>query len=201
MIKIHHLKKSRSTRVIWLLEELGLDYELITYDRDPTTNLAPVALREVHPLGKSPIVEDDGRVLVESAAILESLLDKYAPDTLRPARDANEYPVYQQWLHFAEGSAMLPVLLSMFLDGMDVDNSKIAMYAKKEECLDFTYIESVLKQSTFFVGDDFTAADIMMATVLLFAMQRGMLKDYSATQAYVGRIMQRPAFQKAAALG
>ncbi|WP_461536007.1 glutathione S-transferase family protein [Spongorhabdus nitratireducens] len=198
MIKVHHLKQSRSTRVIWLLEELGLDYELVTYDRDPQTNLAPAVLREIHPLGKAPIVEDDGRILVESAAILECLLDKYAPDKLRPARDSVDYPAYQQWLHFAEGSAMLPVLLNLFLNGLDIGEAPVVGYARKEAMLDFAYIESVLTQSDFFVGDTFTAADIMMASVLMFAMKQNMLTEYPATQAYLGKIMQRKAFQKAA---
>ncbi len=201
MLTVHHLKQSRSPRVIWLLEELGIGYEIVTYERDPQTNLAPASLRDIHPLGKAPIVDDDGRILVESAAILECLLDKYAPEKLRPARHSDAYPVYLQWLHFAEGSAMLPVLLNLFLNGLDVGEAPVVGYAKKESMLDFAYIESTLKQSEYFSGEAFTAADIMMGWVLVFAMKQGMLAEHLATQAYLGRITQRPAFQKAHTFG
>ena len=201
MVKIHHLKQSRSTRIIWLMEELDQDYELVVYDRDPVTNLAPVSLREIHPLGKAPIVDVDGTILVESAAILECLQDRIGGDKLRPAKGSAEYTRYQQWLHFAEGSAMLPVLLNMFTDGLDLGDAPLLAYAKKEEMLDFSYINNVLAESDYFAGQHFTAADIMMATVLHFAHARGMLTDYPHIGTYLARIQKRDAFVKAIAHG
>ncbi len=201
MITIHHLKQSRSTRIIWLFEELNLDYQLVEYDRDPDTRLAPDSLRDVHPLGKAPIVEDNGLILVESAAIIEYMLDQYAPDQLRPLKSSKEHPLYLQWMHFAEGSAMLPVLLNMFLSGMDVSNAPVFRYAQKEQTLDFDYINDSLSTSAYFAGSEFSAADIMMTTVLLFAHTQGILSEHKHTQAYLQRIQQRPAFQKAASFG
>ncbi len=201
MIKVHHLKESRSTRVLWLLEELGIDYQRVDYDRDPQTRLAPPAMRAIHPLGKSPIVEDEGHVLIESAAILEYLLDKYGENQLRPKRGSPEYYVYQQWMHFAEGSAMLPVLLKLFLGHMEDQSAPVFGYAQKEFELDFAYINSTLEKSPWFAGERFTVADIMMVTVLLFAKNLGMLEDYPYIQKYLQIVSARDAFQKAASFG
>ena len=201
MIKVHHLKESRSTRILWLLEELGLDYQRIDYDRDPQNRLAPLAMRAVHPLGKAPIVEDNGQVLVESAAIIEYLLDQYAPDQLRPEKSSPQYYVYQRWMYFAEGSAMLPVLLKLFLSGLEDQSAPVFAYAQKESELDFAYINDSLSSSTWFVGELFTAADIMMVTVLLLAQNQGMLENYPHIQSYLQRVSARKAFQKALTFG
>ncbi len=201
MIKIHHLKQSRSTRIIWLMEELGLDYEVISYDRDSVTRLAPATLRDIHPLGKSPIVEVNGSVLVESAAIIEYLLDQYAPDKLRPAKNDHAYTRYLQWMHFAEGSAMLPVLLNMFLSAVEDKSAPVFGYAQKEAQLDFSYINETLSTSDYFCGQDFTAADIMMGSVLNFSQPQGLLDDYPAIQAYLTRLNKRAAFIKATTFG
>ncbi|WP_067517494.1 glutathione S-transferase family protein [Endozoicomonas ascidiicola] len=201
MIKVHHLEQSRSTRVLWLLEEIGVEYQRIDYQRDPQTRLAPHSMREVHPLGKAPIVEDNGLLLVESAAILEYLLDQYAPDQLRPAKGSPEYYVYQQWMHFVEGSAMLPVLLKLFLGEMEDQSAPVFGYAQKEFELDFGYINSTLQSSSYLAGEDFTAADIMMVNTLLFAKNLSMLENYPAIQAYIQRISERQAFQTALSFG
>ncbi len=201
MIKVHHLKESRSTRILWLLEELGIDYQRIDYDRDPQTRLAPHAMRAVHPLGKAPIVEDDGLVLVESAAIIEYLLDKYAPEQLRPQKGSPQYYAYQQWMHFAEGSAMLPVLLKLFLGAIEDRSAPVFAYAQKEAELDFAYINDTLSSSTWFAGELFTAADIMMVTVLLYAQNLGLLENHPHIQSYLQRVSAREAFQKAATFG
>ena len=115
MITLHHLNKSRSKRIIWLLEELGQPYEIKSYQRDSQTFLAPPELKQIHPLGKSPVIEMDGQVIAESGAITEYLIEKYAADTLAPARDSADYVSYLQWLHFAESSAMLPLILRMLV--------------------------------------------------------------------------------------
>ena len=111
MIVVHHLNESRSQRVLWLLEELGVPYDIRFYQRDARTRLAPPELRAVHPLGKSPVLEDDGKTLIESGAIVDYLIRRYGGVRLRPAEDSPEFEAYQQWLHYAEGSAMLPLLL------------------------------------------------------------------------------------------
>ena len=198
MIKIHHLKQSRSTRIIWLLEELRVEYTVVSYDRDPVTHLAPVSMRKIHPLGKAPIVEIDDNVMVESAAIIEHLLDQYASDSLRPAKTDADYPVYLQWLHFAEGSAMLPVILNLFLGSIEDKSAPVFGYAQKEAELDFSYINQTLADSSYFCGEDFTAADIMMSTTLMLAQMQGIIASYPHIQAYLERIQQRPAFIKAA---
>ena len=115
MIKLHHLNKSRSKRIIWLLEEIGTDYQIIPYQRDNETFLAPPALKEIHPLGKSPVIEDKGLVIAESGAITEYLIDKYASEKLAPLRGTQDYVQYLQWVHFAESSAILPLLLRLFI--------------------------------------------------------------------------------------
>lgn len=201
MIKVHHLKESRSTRILWMLEELGIEYQREDYQRDANTGLAPHSMRAIHPLGKSPIVEDDGQILIESAAIMEYLLDQYAPDQLRPQRATPEYYVYQQWMHFAEGSAMLPVLLKLFLGHFEDQTAPVFSYAQKEFELDFSYINETLATTPYFAGDAFTAADIMMVSVLLFAQKMNMLDNYVHIQSYLKKITTRSAFLKAAALG
>ncbi|CAA0109352.1 Uncharacterised protein [BD1-7 clade bacterium] len=198
MITVHHLKQSRSTRIIWLLEELGIEYTVQSYDRDPQTHLARVSLRQIHPLGKAPIVDIDEKILVESAAIIEYVITAFAPDQLRPDVESDEYATYLQWMHFAEGSAMLPVLLDMFTADLDLNDAPVLYYAKKERDLDFAYINSHLLHHAFFAGSEFTAADIMMMTVLLFAAGRGMLEGYDAINEYVQRLSSRKAFIVAA---
>lgn len=201
MITVHHLKESRSTRILWLLEELGIEYERKDYERDASTRLAPHSMRAIHPLGKAPIIEDNGLILVESAAIMEYLLDQSATDQLRPEKGSPEYYVYQQWMHFAEGSAMLPVLLKLFLGHMEDQSAPVFGYAQKEFELDFAYINDTLSKSTWLVGEQFTAADIMMVSVLLFAQNLGMLESYSHIQSYMKRVSSRSAFQKAISFG
>ncbi|CAA0104510.1 Glutathione S-transferase GST-4.5 [BD1-7 clade bacterium] len=198
MITVHHLKQSRSTRIIWLLEELGIEYTVKSYDRNPQTHLAPESLRKIHPLGKAPIVEIGEQVLVESAAIMEYVITTFAPDQLRPDSESDAYATYLQWMHFAEGSAMLPVLLDMFTADLNLNDAPVLYYAKKERDLDFAYIDKHLQRYEFFAGSQFTAADIMMMTVLLFATGRGMLEGYDAINEYVQRLSSREAFIVAA---
>ena len=136
MIKLHHLNKSRSKRIIWLLEELGIDYDIVAYQRDATTFLAPAALKQIHSLGKSPVIEDDAVIVSESGAITEYLIDKYSQrfnDTvLAPSRESSDYVQYLQWLHFAESSAILPLLLKMFINKDGCETNFISDYADNE---------------------------------------------------------------------
>lgn len=198
MITLHHLNKSRSKRIIWLLEELQVPYRIKAYQRVAETNLAPAALKAVHPLGKSPVIEEDGRVLAESGAITEYLAERFASDSLVPAKDSELYPLYLQWLHFAESSAALPLLLHYFLK---IDGSKTSFlddYSQQELTLILSYLNHHLTQSKWLVGEQFTAADILLSFIIETAASLGLLSDYPALNAYLQALQARPAAQKAA---
>ena len=173
MIVVHHLNNSRSQRVLWLLEELGVPYEIVKYERDPVTSLAPPKLREIHPLGKSPVVTDDGLVIAESGAILEYLVEKYGAGKLAPKHGTPEFQKYRYYLHYAEGSLM-PFLLLRLIFGRirkapivvrpiakaiasKVDKAFIAPNLERH----LAFLDSELAKSPWFAGE-FSAADIQM---------------------------------------
>ena len=213
MITVHHLNNSRSQRVLWLLEELGLPYEIVHYQRDPKTMLAPPSLRAVHPLGKSPVVTtDDGLALAESGAILESLVERYGNGRLAPAAGTPEALRYRYWMHYAEGSAMPPLLLKLMFD--QIEKAKMPFFAKPiakgiaakakaafimpniRNHLDF--MEAELGKSEWFAGADFTGADIQMSFPVEAAVARGGLDNKRPRlMAYLERIHARPAYQRA----
>jgi glutathione S-transferase len=204
MITIYHLANSRSERVIWLMEELGLQYKLERFAREPSM-LAPAALRAIHPLGKSPTIRDGDTVLVESGAILEYTIHRHGQGRLAVPVSSPDYPRYLQWMHFAEGSAMTQLLLHLFLGGMlpGVDQSlPIVATMKERTAAMLRYIDDELRARPYFAGQDFTAADIMM--VYPYGMVTGYLKtdmsQYPNTKAYLDRIAQRPAYRKAMAI-
>ncbi|MCD9086852.1 glutathione S-transferase [Stenotrophomonas sp. SY1] len=220
MIKVHHLDHSRSQRVLWMLEELGLPYEMVTYQRDRKTWLAPKALRDVHPLGKSPVLEDDGQVLAESGAILEYLADRYdlerqvSPE-LMPAQAAERLH-YRYWMHYAEGSAMPPLLMALVFGRirsapmpffikpvarMIVDRTMQGFISPQLK-LHLDWMERELGQRPWFAGDRFTAADIQMSFPVQAAASRGgSMERYPNLQSFLARIAERPAFQRAVARG
>ena len=212
MIVVHHLNNSRSQRVLWLLEELGLEYEVKRYQRDPKTMLAPASLRAVHPLGKSPVITDDGNTVAESGAIIEYLIERYGNGRLVPAAGSPERLRWTYWLHFAEGSAMSPLLLKLVFDKVESGPMPffikpvaraIAQKVKKsfvnpniKQQLD--YMESELGRQEWFAGAEFSAADIQMSFPLEAAGARGGL-DASRPKltAFLQRIHARPAYQRA----
>lgn len=202
MITVHHLNQSRSSRVIWLLEELQLPYQIVNYQRDETTRLAPASLGEVHPLNKAPVVVDGDIVLCESGAVMEYIIDQDEDKRLRPEAGTAEYYRYLEWLHFAEGSLSLPLITNLFMQMEERDGTQ-AMdgYIAKEIALDFAYIESTLSDVSYFAGEAFTAADIMMTFMLEIAASQGILEGRESTKAYLERIQQRPAYQKAKSFG
>ncbi len=202
MLTVHHLNQSRSKRVLWLLEELEMPYQRIDHQRDATTHLAPASLKAVHPLSKAPVIVDDEIILCESSTIMEYILDKSSGSSLRPKAGSKEYYQYMEWSHFAEGSLALPVMCKLFM-GMETRSGDQPMdgYIAKEVALDFSYIESVLAQRDYFAGAEFTAADIMMASMLEIAGSIGLLKGQEKTQAYLTKVQQRAAYQKAASFG
>jgi len=216
MIVVHHLNNSRSQRVLWLLEELGVPYEVKRYQRDAKTMLAPPELRAVHPLGKSPVIEDAGQVLAESGAIIEYLAERYGAGRLAPAAGTREYLRYRYWMHFAEGTAQPPLLLKLLFDRVEKGPMPffvrpvaraIAQRAKSgyvqpniDRNLDF--MEGELGHSEWFAGAAFSAADVQMSFPLEAARARGGLDEKRPRlMAFLGRIHARPAYLRAVEKG
>jgi glutathione S-transferase len=158
VIRVHHLNNSRSQRVLWLLEELGVPYEIVRYQRNRLTMLAPEALKVVHPLGKSPVVEDDGRKLAETGLIVEYLVDRYGAD-LAPSRDSDLYWRYKYWLHYAEGSAMPPLLVKIYVDRLGLLAWPVQPILASQLKLHLDFLEAELGNAPWFLGERFSAAD------------------------------------------
>ncbi|WP_257461121.1 glutathione S-transferase family protein [Archangium lipolyticum] len=200
MIKLHHLVNSRSQRILWLLEELGLDYELVIYPRDPKTGFAPPELKAIHPLGKSPLLEDDGRVLAESGAIIDYVVRRHGQGRLAPAPDSAEYDDYVHWLHYAEGSAMLPLMLNLYVGRTGEAGAPLMPRISSEVKNHLGYISGALGKRDYLVGNSFSAADIQMCFVLEAARPTGALETFQSFPnlvAYLERLHARPAYQRA----
>jgi glutathione S-transferase len=212
MLTVHHLNNSRSQRVLWLLEELGVPYEIKRYERDPKTMLAPPELRAVHPLGKSPVITDDGQTIAESGAIIEYLVEKYGQGRFAPAPGTPERLRYTYWLHYAEGSAMPPLLLKLI--ALRIASAPMPFFAKPiarkiaatlqssfidpQLKLHLGYVEKELGKTGWFVGNDFTAADVQMSFPLEAATARGGMEgQIPAIAGFLKRIHARPAYQRA----
>jgi len=197
MIKVHHLNQSRSQRVLWLLEELGLDYEIVPYTRDPETRLAPPALKAVHPLGKSPVIEDGGRVVAESGTIIEYLTETYGKGKMMPAPGTDEYWRYKHFLHFAEGSAMLPLMLFLYTNRLGDAGKPLHERIFGEIDNHFSYLNQELEGREFLVGDALTGADIQNGFVLENPYAMGLLEQYPNLKRYIEMIHSRPAYARA----
>lgn len=197
MLILHHLNNSRSQRIIWLLEELGVEYAIKPYQRDPDTQRAPAELKAVHQLGKSPVLEDDGLIIAETGAIIVYLLDKFGDGKLRPKKGTQEYVDYVHFLHFAEGSAMLPLLLALYTGFLGEAGAPIQPMIMSEIKAILDYCEYHLISKTWFAGDEMTGADIQMIFPLEAAKARGRLKGYEACNEYVDRVHALPAYQRA----
>jgi glutathione S-transferase len=212
MIVVHHLNNSRSQRVLWLLEELGLAYEIKRYQRDPKTMLAPPALREVHPLGKSPVLTDGDVTLAESGAIIEYLVERHGKGRLIPPAGSAERLRYTYWLHFAEGSAMPPLLMKLIFDR--VESGPMPFFVRpiargiagkvKKTLIEpnlsrqFDFMEGELARGTWFAGDEFSAADIQMSFPVEAAASRGGLgASRPKLMEYLGRIHAREPYRRA----
>lgn len=216
MIVVHHLNASRSQRVLWLLEELGLEYEVEKYQRNAKTMLAPPELRAVHPLGKSPVLTDGDRTLAESGAILEYLVDTYGSGRFRPAPGTGERLRYTYWMHYAEGSAMPPLLLRLVASRIasapvpffirpitkQIAGKLESSFIGPQIETHFDFIEAELGKSAWFAGEELTAADVQMSFPLEAAVARG---NIAATRprirAFVEKIRARPAYKRAEATG
>jgi glutathione S-transferase len=197
MIEVHHLNNSRSHRVLWLLEELLVPYEVVRYERDPATMLAPPELKKIHPLGKSPVIRDGELVLAESGAILKYLLHTYSAHTLVPPQDTLAHLHYLYWFNFAEGSAMPPLLLKLYLTRAGESAAPLLknVDAQLSEMLDF--MEAQLT-GPYFSGAEFSAADIQMSFPLLVAVARaGLNESRPRLWQLLGRLRNREAYQRA----
>ncbi|MFK7897803.1 MAG: glutathione S-transferase family protein [Myxococcota bacterium] len=212
MLTVYHLANSRSDRLIWLLEELGLaegsDYQIKTFDRDPSTGRAPAELKALHPMAKAPMLGDDAdgeeRLLIESGGIFEYVLGRYSDGSLVPKLGDSDWADYLQWMHFAEGSAMLPLLLDHFqaagLCGPPGEMPIAAMARSELERL-YGYLEGVMSKQTWIAGERFTAADVMMGWFVEMIEQRGEIEPYPALARYLARLGERPAYQSASKRG
>jgi len=197
MIKIHHLNNSRSQRILWLLEELGLDYEIVPYTRDEATRFAPPELKEVHPLGKSPVIEDGGKVIAESGAIVEYLTETYGKGAYTPARGTDDYWRYAHFMHFAEGSAMLPLLLALYTGPLGEAAAPLHPRIFSEIDNNFSYLEGEMAGRDFVVGDGLTGADIQITFVLEGANANGLLGNCPNLARYLAAMQARPAYRAA----
>ncbi|MGI9293093.1 MAG: glutathione S-transferase family protein [Pseudomonadales bacterium] len=197
MITLHHLNRSRSRRIIWLLEELAVEYQIKAYQRNAETSLAPAELKQVHPLGKSPVIEEDGKVIAESGAITEYLIEKYAPETLAPARGTEDYIDYLQWLHFAESSAMLPLLLRMFLQRDGAKTERLEEYAQLEAGKVLGFFDESLTGKTYLVGEKLSGADIMMSFIVGVLDQTGAIAAFKNLPAYRAQLKTHAGFVRA----
>lgn len=202
MLTLHHLNDSRSQRILWLLEELGAPYELKRYQRDAQTRLAPPELAAVHPLGKSPVIVDGDITLAESGAIVDYLIRRYgASGALRPAEGTRDFEAYQEWLHYAEGSAMLPLMLNLYVGRLREAGAPLHPRIDSEIANHLGYIERALQGRDFFVGNGLTGADIQMSFVAEMAKVFGKLPPYPALTGWLARMHARPAFQRSLAKG
>lgn len=196
-IKVHHLNNSRSQRILWLLEEIGVPYEIVHHQRDAVTNLAPPELLAVHPLGKSPVIEDDGQIVYESAAIVEYLCERHGGAHLVPARGNEDHIRYLEYMHFAEGSAMTPILLNIYTARLGDAVAPLRPRIDQQLESHFQYMEDCLQPSGWFVGDGLTGADIMMSFPAEAAVKMGLAANKPKLTAFVAAIHARPAFQTA----
>lgn len=212
MLTVHHLNNSRSQRILWLLEELGLPYEVKRYERDAQTMLAPPALRQVHPLGKSPVLTDGAHTVAESGAIIEYLLSRHGGGRLRPPEDSDERLRFTYWLHFAEGSAMPPLLLKLVFGRVQsapmpffvkpiargIAKNVLSRFVEPNLKAQLDFMEAELSQRDWFAGPEFSAADIQMSFPLEAAAQRaGLDASRPRLWAWLQRIHARPAYRRA----
>lgn len=200
MITLHHLNRSRSHRILWLLEEIGQPYDVIHYTRDAKTNLAPPELLAAHPLGKSPMIELDGRLICESAAIVETLCTRFAPEMI-PDRSSDAYLSHLELMHFAEGSAMTPILLNLYVSRLGEAGAPLHPRIEAELTSHYSYLNALVRPSGHFVQDSLSAADIMLSFPAEIAVQQGRGAEFPALAGFVSAIHARDAYQRATQVG
>lgn len=215
MITVHHLENSRSQRVLWLLEELGVDYEVTRYERDPESSLAPPELRKIHPLGKSPVITDDGLVVAESGAIIEYIVDTHGGGRLIPPAGSPERLRYSYWMHAAEGTVMPLMVMTLIFNRVEtaapwlvrpiaraISGQVKSAYLGPATDATLQHMDAELTKSTWFAGEELTAADVQMSfPIEAAAVRTEMRTAYPRLQSFLDRIHARPAYQKALARG
>jgi glutathione S-transferase len=201
MLVVHHLSDSRSHRILWLLEELGLPYEIRRYQRDPRTRLAPPELQAASPLGKAPMLEDDGRRIIESGAIIDYVIRHHGGGRLQPDPASATYDTYVQWLHYAEGSAMLPLMLHIYANRLGEAGAPLMPRIEGEIANHLGYIDRALHGRPYLLGEELTGADIQLSFVAEVAGNLGKRADYPALDAWIRALHQRPAYRRAVEKG
>lgn len=191
MLTLHHLNDSRSQRVLWLLEELGLPFEIKHYQRNAETRLAPPELAKIHPLGKSPVITDGDTTIAESGAVVDYIIRRYGKGAMMPAPGSADYETYNEWLHYSEGSAMLPLLLNLYVGRLKEAGAPLHPRIDSELANHLGYVDGALKGREFFVGPSLTGADIQMSFVGEMAKVFGKLEPYPNLAAWLGRMHGR----------
>jgi glutathione S-transferase len=194
---VHHLNNSRSQRILWLLEHIGAPYEIKHYARDAVTNLAPPELLAIHPLGKSPLLENNGVIIQESGAICEYICERHGGGHLVPEKGSAAHVKYTEWLHFAEGSAMTPILMNLYIGRLGDAATPLRPRIDQQLEAHFTFMEGSIGDEGFFVDGRFTAADIMMSFPAEVAVMQGLALDKPKLTAFVAWIHAQPAWQRA----
>ena len=201
MIEVHHLNASRSRRITWLLEELGVEYKLTMHKRDATTNLAPPELKAIHPLGKAPVIRDNGEVIFESGAIVEYLIRRYGNGRFVPPIGSADYTRYIQFLHYAEGSAMLPLMLRLYVGRLGEAGAPLMPRIQSETENHLGFLNNELTNRDYFVGNDLTGADVQLSFVAQVAVLFGGRDVFPNLTKFVDRIEARPAYRRAMTKG
>jgi glutathione S-transferase len=197
MIEVHHLNESRSRRITWLLEELRLDYTVHAYKRDSKTRLAPPELEKIHPLGKAPVIRDGDEVIFESGAIIEYLVRKYGNGRLAPAQDTHAFNQYLQFLHYAEGSAMLPLMLKLYTGRLGEGAAPLQPRIESEMQRHLGFLNTSLEGRDYFVGNELTGADVQLSFAVQMAVKFCGEDAYPNLTAFVKRVEARPAYRRA----
>ena len=205
MLTLHHLNDSRSQRILWLLEELGTPHEMVCYQRNPQTRLAPPELAKIHPLGKSPVITDGDVRIAESAAIVDYIIRRYGQGkdkpAMMPAAGSADHEAYNEWLHYSEGSAMLPLMLNLYVSRLKEAGSPLHPRIDSELANHLGYVDGALKDREFFIGASLTGADIQMRFVGEMAKIFDKLGPYQNLAAWLSRMHARPAFQRSVEKG
>jgi glutathione S-transferase len=199
VIIVHHLNNSRSQRILWLLEELALPYEITAYTRDLTTNLAPPALKAVHSLGKSPVIADNGRIVTESGAITDYIIRRHGGGRFAPVPGSDAHETYLEWLHFAEGSAMTPFLLALYTARLGDAAAPLQPRIQEQIGAHVGYFSAALGSNDWLVENTLSGADVMMSFIAEIAVAQGLGAHFANLPAYVKRLQSRPAWQAAKA--
>lgn len=196
-LTVHHLNNSRSQRILWLLEELDAEYEIRAYQRDATSNLAPPELKAVHPLGKSPVIEDDGQMISESGAIVQYLCERHGGAHWLPAPSTDDHVAHLEWMQFAESSIMVPVMIKIYAGRLGEAAAPLMPRVEEQLEAHVGFMDQALGANRRFVGRDWTAADVMMSFPAEIAVMQGYGERYPNVAAFVNDIHERPAWQRA----